>query len=308
MKRHRRWTAADIPDQTGRVAIVTGANAGLGLENARVLGRKGCRVILACRDDARAASARERLEADPGCADFETLRLDLASLASVREFASRFREGHERLDLLVNNAGVMFPPFERTADGFELQFGVNYLGHFALTGLLLDMLDRTPGARVVTLGSMAHRGARIDFESFTGETRYRRFRAYRQSKLACVMLALELDRRLRAVGSETLSIGAHPGGTATDLQRHHELMRVGARLVAMPVAQGALSQLHAQTDPEVTGGAYIGPDGAFEFRGYPAPAKVDPAARDVAARERLWSESEALTGVEYPLGALSRRQ
>ncbi|MDX1394192.1 MAG: oxidoreductase [Gemmatimonadota bacterium] len=300
MKRHRRWTAADIPDQTGRVAIVTGANAGLGLENARVLGRKGCRVVLACRDEGRATAARERLESETGWAEFDTMRLDLASLASVDEFASRFREGYERLDLLVNNAGVMFPPFDRTGDGFELQFGVNYLGHFALTGLLLGTLERTPGARVVTLASMAHRGARIDFESFTGETPYRRFRAYRQSKLACLMFALELDRRLRAADSRTLSVAAHPGGTATDLQRHNELMRVGARVVAMPVEQGALSQLRAQTDPEVKGGAYIGPDGAFEFRGYPAPAQVDPAARDAATRERLWTESETLTGVRYP--------
>lgn len=295
-----RWTASGIPDQSGRVAIVTGANAGLGLETARVLGRKGARVVLACRNAERAAAALERLRRDVPDARIESLPLDLSSLTDVGAFVDRFRSAYDRLDLLVNNAGVMFPPFSRTSDGFELQFGVNYVGHFALTGLLFDSLLASAGSRVVTLSSMAHRGARIDFASFTGDTGYRRLRAYQQSKLACLMFALELQRRIAQTGSRVVSVAAHPGGTKTDLQRHSRLVDVGARLIAMDVAQGALSQLHAATAPEISGGEYIGPDGPFEAWGYPGPAKIDPAALDVSVRERLWSESENLTGVRFP--------
>ena len=295
-----RWTAERIPDQSGRVAIVTGANAGLGLETARVLGLRGARVILACRNEARATTALEGLGATGEAERFEFQHLDLSALSSVHTFAERFRSKSDRLDLLINNAGVMIPPFSRTAEGFELQFGVNYLGHFALTGLLFDLLAATPGGRVVTLSSMAHRGAAIDFESFTGDTPYRPIRAYQQSKLACLMFALELQRRIEASSLGVASLGAHPGATKTDLQRHNRLIEFGAGLIAMDVAKGTLPQLYAATEPTAEGGEYIGPTGWLEARGYPGEAKIDPAALDRTARERLWAESEALTGIRYP--------
>ncbi len=295
-----RWTADRIPDQSGRVAIVTGANAGLGLESARVLGLKGAHVILACRSEERGEAALEKLSAEVGGGRFRVLPLDLSALASVHAFAERFRSDGNRLDLLINNAGVMIPPFSRTADGFELQFGVNYLGHFALTVLLFDLLATTPDSRVVTLSSMAHRGAAIGFGSFTGDTRYRPIRAYQQSKLACLMFALELQKRLAASSFGVVSLGAHPGATKTDLQRHNRLVDIGAGLIAMDVSKGTLPQLYAATEPSAKGGEYIGPTGWFEARGYPGPAKVDPAALDIGVRERLWDESEALTGVRYP--------
>ncbi|MFV1988466.1 MAG: oxidoreductase [Gemmatimonadota bacterium] len=295
-----RWTAERIPDQSGRVAIVTGANAGLGLETARVLGLKGARVILASRNEMRATAALERLRATGGATRFEFQHLDLSALSSVRTFAERFRSKSDRLDLLINNAGVMIPPFSRTADGFELQFGVNYLGHFALTGLLFDRLAATPGSRVVSLSSMAHRGGAIDFESFTGDTPYRPIRAYQQSKLACLMFALELQKRMEGSPSGISSLGAHPGATKTELQRHNRLVDFGSSLISMDVTKGTLSQLYAATEPTAQGGEYIGPTGWLEARGYPGTAKIDPAALDSTVRERLWSASEALTGIRYP--------
>ena len=295
------WTAADVPDQTGRVALVTGANSGLGLVTATVLAQRGATVVLACRNPAQAQAAAVRIGGRT-----ELLELDLASLDSVRAAAEEVRKRHDRLDLLINNAGVMFPPHQRTADGFELQFGTNHLGHFALTGLLLDLLRDVPGARVVVLGSLGHRWARhgINFADLQSERHYNRVEAYGQSKLANLMFMYALLRRLTVSGARTTALGAHPGASSTGLTRYLPAALRGAeRVVVAPLVQsperGALSTLRAATDPRAMGGHYYGPDGPFEMRGWPVLKSTSVPAHDEAAQERLWTVSEQLTGVRY---------
>ncbi|HET8821427.1 MAG TPA: oxidoreductase [Thermoleophilaceae bacterium] len=297
------WDASRIPGQTGRVAVVTGANSGLGLVTARELARAGAQVVLACRnlEKGRAALADVGRAATGPAPELE--ELDLASLDSVRAFAERFRSKHDRLDLLVNNAGVMAPPRRRTADGFELQFGTNHLGHFALTGLLLPAMEGREDARVVTLSSNAHKFGRIAFDNLSGDRRYFRWRAYGQSKLANLLFALELDRRLRASGSTVKSLAAHPGYAATNLQSaaaplvDRLVMKLGNATVAQNDEMGALPQLYAATEPGLEGGTYVGPDGPGEQRGYPTTVRPSGAARDERAARRLWEVSEELTGV-----------
>lgn len=294
-----KWKFDNIPDQTKKTAIVTGANSGIGYETARALARKGARVILACRSRERGTAAVERIAAEQPAGSVELSILDLSDLSSVRSFASKFVEASETLDLLINNAGVMFPPQGQTADGFELQIGVNFLGHFALTGLLLETLERTPGSRVVTLSSVAHRVGRIDFDSFRGLDHYKPWREYAQSKLACLMFSLELQRRLEEQGSSVRSLAAHPGGTKTDLQRHSGLFNVLTKLIGMRPSQGALPTLYAATEPSARGGEYIGPHGTSEAWGYPAAAKVARRAQDPDVSRQLWESAEQLTGVSY---------
>jgi NAD(P)-dependent dehydrogenase (short-subunit alcohol dehydrogenase family) len=297
------WDTSRIPDQAGRVAVVTGANSGLGLVTARELARAGARVVLACRnlEKGRAALADVRRAATGPAPELE--ELDLASLDSVRAFAERFRSKHDGLDLLVNNAGVMAPPRRRTADGFELQFGTNHLGHFALTGLLLPAMEGREDARVVTLSSNAHKFGRIAFGNLSGDRRYFRWRAYGQSKLANLLFALELDRRLRASGSTVKSLAAHPGYAATNLQSaaaplfDRLVMKVTDAVVAQNDEMGALPQLYAATQPGLAGGTYVGPDGPGEHRGHPTIVKPNGAARDEGNARRLWEVSEQLTGV-----------
>jgi NAD(P)-dependent dehydrogenase (short-subunit alcohol dehydrogenase family) len=302
-----KWTAERIPDQSGRVAVVTGANSGLGLVTARELARKGARTILACRNQAKGEDARRAIEVRAPSAQVEVAELDLASLESVRAFAGRLRSEHDGIDLLINNAGVMATPRRRTADGFELQFGTNHLGHFALTGLVIDMLEGRNDAHVVTLSSGTHRFGRIAFGNLGGDRRYFRWRAYGQSKLANLLFALELDRRLRAAGSKTKSIAAHPGWAATNLQ-HTGPTRLDELLIAVPnklIAQsdemGALPTLYAATEPGVEGGSYVGPDGVAEQRGHPKPVSPSAAARDEGVARRLWEVSERMTGVRFEL-------
>jgi NAD(P)-dependent dehydrogenase (short-subunit alcohol dehydrogenase family) len=303
-----KWTADRIPDQSGRVAVVTGANSGLGLITARELARAGARVVLACRDtDKGAAALREVTTQMPG-AEAELAALDLASLDSVRSFAQEFASAHDGLDLLINNAGVMAPPRRTTKEGFELQFGTNHLGHFALTGLLLGALEGRTDARVVTVSSTAHRMGRIDFDDLHGERRYRRWGAYGQSKLANLLFAFELDRRLRAAGSTIKSLAAHPGYAATNLQSaaapalDRLVMAVTNRLLAQDAEVGALSLLYAATEPGLEGGTYVGPDGSREHRGHPQPGAVPTrAALDQAVAARLWTSSEEATGVHFDL-------
>jgi NAD(P)-dependent dehydrogenase (short-subunit alcohol dehydrogenase family) len=304
------WTAERVPDQSGRTAVVTGANSGLGLLTARELARNGARVVLACRSEAKGRAALAELErALPGAAapELELELLDLASLDSVRAFAERVRAAHEGLDLLVNNAGIMAPPRRRTADGFELQFGTNHLGHFALTGLLIDMLDGREDARVVTLSSNAHKFGRIAFDNLGGERRYFRWRAYGQSKLANLLFALELDRRLRAAGSATKSLAAHPGYAKTNLQTtgpraiDQLLMFVPDRVMAQSDETGALPVLYAATEPGLASGTYVGPDGFAEQRGHPNVVEPSAAARDRETARRLWEVSEQLTGARFEL-------
>jgi NAD(P)-dependent dehydrogenase (short-subunit alcohol dehydrogenase family) len=295
------WTGADIPDLTGKTAVVTGANSGLGFETARALAARGAAVVLACRDAGKADDAAGRIRAAIPAADLATLRLDLGSLASVRDAAARLRSGRARIDLLINNAGVMAPPYGHTQDGFELQFGVNHLGHFALTGLVLDMLLAAPGSRVVTVSSNGHRVGDIYFDDLAFERGYRPMRAYGQSKLANLMFTYELQRRLAAAGSTTIALAAHPGTAATELERH---LPFGMRMLS-PLAphqradRGALPVLRAAADPAARGGDYYGPGGLGQFTGYPVLVASSRRSHDAAAQRRLWQVSERLTGVTY---------
>jgi NAD(P)-dependent dehydrogenase (short-subunit alcohol dehydrogenase family) len=304
-----KWTADRMPDQSGRLAVVTGANSGLGAIVARELARRGARVVVACRNTQKGEAAAAKIAEAAPSASVEVEQLDLASLDSVREFANRFAARAEPLDLLVNNAGVMAAPYQRTVDGFELQFGTNHLGHFALTGLLLDALRRRPGARVVTVSSGAHKGAQMDFDDLNGERDYKRWRAYGRSKLANLLYMLELDRRLKAAGIPLVSVAAHPGYAATNLQlsapplQERILMRITNLVIAQSAEMGALPILYAAAAPDVSSGSYYGPDGRGEARGHPTLVKPSRAAQDPEAAARLWAVSEELTGVSYDLPA-----
>jgi NAD(P)-dependent dehydrogenase (short-subunit alcohol dehydrogenase family) len=303
----QKWTADQIPGQRGRIAVVTGANSGLGLATARELARAGARVVIACRNVEKGASAARRIESAVPDAQVEVEALDLASLDSVRAFAERFRAEHGGLDLLINNAGVMAPPRSTTAEGFELQLGTNHLGHFALAALLIDTMEGRDDARVVTVSSGAHRIGRMRFDDLQGERRYNRWRAYGQSKLANLLFALELDRRLRAAGFAIRSVAAHPGYAATNLQSaappaiDRVVMAVTNRLVAQSAEMGALPILYAATYPGLEGGSFVGPDGIGEQRGHPTLVAPSRAARDEAVARRLWAVSEELTGAPFEL-------
>jgi NAD(P)-dependent dehydrogenase (short-subunit alcohol dehydrogenase family) len=301
------WTAGDIPRQDGRVAVVTGANTGLGFETARELAAHGATVVLAVRNLEKGKAAADRITATAPGAALEVRHLDLTSLTSVREASDGLRAAHPRIDLLINNAGVMYPPRELTSDGFELQFGTNHLGHFALTGLLLDTLLPVPGSRIVTVSSIGHRiRAAIHFDDLQWERSYSRVAAYGQSKLANLMFTYELQRRLAAAGAPAIAVAAHPGGADTDLMRHlpralKALSPLLLPLVAQSAQMGALGQLRAATDPTATGGLYYGPDTRFGAKGYPAVVTSSPLSRDVTIQRRLWEVSERLTGVTYPV-------
>jgi NAD(P)-dependent dehydrogenase (short-subunit alcohol dehydrogenase family) len=301
----RGWTADAIPDQQGRLAIVTGANSGLGRVVARELARHGAGVIIATRDSARGAEAANAIKAAFPSSTVEAAQLDLANLGSIRAFAGRIRAGHDHIDLLVNNAGVMAAPYRRTADGFELQFGTNHLGHFALTGLLLPLLRERPDARVVTVSSNAHKRGQMRFDDLQGEGHYSRWGAYSQSKLANLLFAFELERRIRAAGWPLISVVAHPGYSATNLQLsgpppyERFVMRLINPLVAQPAEMGALPLLYAATAAGLPGGSYVGPDGMGEMRGHPVLVQATERARDKEAAKRLWEISERLTGVVF---------
>ncbi len=297
------WTIADSPDQSGRIALITGANSGLGLESARALASRGATVVLACRSRRRGEEARDEL-LPAAAAGMEVLELDLADLASVRAGAHWMREHYGRLDLLLNNAGVMAPPRRLTRDGFELQFGTNHLGHFALTSALLPLMEGRPDARVVTVTSGAQYFGRIAFDDLQSERRYDRWAAYSQSKLANVMFALELQQRLEAAGSTVVSLAAHPGLARTNLQpasvaaNSSRLEELAYRLMDplfQSAAMGALPQLHAATAPTAKGGEHYGPDQWGGMRGWPTQVRIAPAALDPSQRRRLWEVSEALT-------------
>jgi NAD(P)-dependent dehydrogenase (short-subunit alcohol dehydrogenase family) len=291
-----------LPDLGGRTAVVTGANAGLGFQIALALAGAGCRAVLACRDAERAERAAAAIRARVSGADVTFLHLDLADLNSVRRFATACRDRADALDLLVNNAGVVLVPRRHTTvDGFELHLGVNHLGHFALTGLLLPALLARPGARVVTMSSIEVRWARLAWDDLNSERRYGRDRAYAQSKLANLVFALELQRRLDAAGADVLSVAAHPGWAATD-QQQGPLISALTRRFGQPAARGALPALYAATATGVAGGDLVGPGGWFGMRGEPVRVRPPVKARDTPTGCRLWTASEELTGVRYPLG------
>jgi NAD(P)-dependent dehydrogenase (short-subunit alcohol dehydrogenase family) len=297
------WTAEDIPDQSGRTAVVTGANSGLGLVTARELARAGASVVMACRNLDKGHAAVDEVRAAVPDAQVQLEELDLASLASVRGFADRFKATHDGLDVLINNAGVMAPPRRRTADGFELQFGTNHLGHFLLTTLLLEKMEGRDDARVVTLSSTAHKMGHINFDNLGGDRHYFRWNAYGQSKLANLLFALELDRRLRSEGSTVKSLAAHPGYAATNLQSaapplvDRLVMKVANAVVAQSDEMGALPILYAATQPGLEGGTYLGPDSFREQRGHPTIVQPSGRARDRETARRLWEVSERLTAV-----------
>jgi NAD(P)-dependent dehydrogenase (short-subunit alcohol dehydrogenase family) len=301
-----KWTTADIPDQTGRTAVITGANTGLGYETAAALAAKGAHVVLAVRNVEKGKAAADLIaRATPG-ASVAIQELDLTSLDSVRAAADQLRADHDSIDLLINNAGVMFTPKSTTKDGFELQFGTNHLGHFALTNLLLDRVLAAPGSRIVTVSSVGHRFARagIRFDDLQWERSYSRVGAYGQSKLANLMFTYELQRRLQ--GTNTIAAAAHPGGSRTELTRNLPPLIGAATRFVEPLFQGAdmgaLPTLRAATDPGVLGGQYYGPDGFAEQRGYPKVVASSAASHDIEAQRRLWAVSEELTSVVSPVG------
>ena len=307
------WTDRDLPDLSGRVALVTGANSGIGFRTALALAGHGARVLLGCRDTARGSAALDRLLLAAPSASAELLPVDLADLASVESASAVVASRVEALDLLVNNAGVMALPPRLSADGYELQFATNHLGHFALTGRLLPLLLAVPNARVVTVSSGAHRMGRIDFDNLQGEHGYSPWRAYGQSKLANLLFTAELGRRADVAGRPLLAVAAHPGYAATGLQERGPAMsgsRVGVlgmkalnAVLGQSDAAGAWPSLYAATMPDVRQGDYIGPGGAFEWRGHPGRAARSAAARDADTAFRLWRESERLTGVTYDWAA-----
>jgi NAD(P)-dependent dehydrogenase (short-subunit alcohol dehydrogenase family) len=302
-----KWTPQQMPSQQERLAIVTGANSGIGYQTARYLARAGATVILACRSAAKGEAARARIVAENAAAKIEVRALDVADLDSVRRFAAEFLSEGKPLDLLINNAGVMAIPERRTTpQGFEMQFGTNHLGHFALTGLLLPALLRQPKSRVVTVASIAHKGGKLNFDDLNGERGYDPRGAYQQSKLANLVFGLEFDRRLRAHSANTTSVIAHPGVAVTNIISNGMGTGMKGRvvgallpLVAQSDDRGSWPLVYAATSSEVHGGGYYGPDGIAEIKGMPVEVKPKPQALDPAAAKRLWDVSETLTGVRY---------
>jgi NAD(P)-dependent dehydrogenase (short-subunit alcohol dehydrogenase family) len=300
MSKHS-WNAKQLGDQTGRVAIVTGANSGIGFETARVLAEKGAHVVMACRNLDKANPKAAEIRVALPDASLEVMALDLSDLSSVRSFAEAFRAKHSRLDLLINNAGIMVPPYGKTAQGFETQFGVNHLGHFALTGSLLDLIINTPGSRIVTVSSVAHYFGKIQFADLNWESGYKAQAAYGQSKLANLLFTYELQRRLKAAGKDTLAVAAHPGWTETSLQEHAKGVKFLNRFFAQSPPMGALPTLYAAAGSSVNGAEYYGPSGFLEMNGPPKKVKSNKRSHDHSVAEQLWNVSEELTGVRFQI-------
>jgi NAD(P)-dependent dehydrogenase (short-subunit alcohol dehydrogenase family) len=292
---------------TGKVIIVTGANSGIGFESAKEFARKGAQTILACRSMEKAQAALDQIRDEIPAAKAEIMQLDLASQKSVQDFAKKFQGKYDRLDILLNNAGIMYVPYGVTEDGFERHFGTNHLGHFALTGLLIDLLLKTPDARIVTVSSVGHRSGEMDFDDlmFEGGRDYRGQRVYGRSKLANLLFTYEMQRRFEAMDAKVIAVAAHPGGSNTNLARHVEdrwyfrLMRPLFEVVAQPASMGALPSLRAAVDPDVKGGDYYGPEGFMESAGYPILVQSNEASHNLEDAQKLWKVSEELTGVRF---------
>ena len=304
---HKQWTTANMPDLTGKVIIVTGANSGIGFEAAKAFARKGANTILACRSMDKAQAALAEIQAEIPSANAEIMWLDLASQASIRQFAEAFKAKYDRLDILVNNAGIMMVPYGTTTDGFERQFGTNHLGHFALTGLLIALLLNTPGSRVVNVSSNGHRMGKMEFDNlnYEGGTGYSPMRAYGRSKLANLLFTYELQRRFDALGASAMALAAHPGGSNTNLGNHlqdrwaFKLLAPLFERMIQSAAMGALPTLRAAVDPTATGGQYYGPNGFLEQGGYPVVVQSNKASHNVEDARHLWQQSEQLAGVSF---------
>ena len=294
-----QWSVDSIPDLNNKIILITGANSGIGFEAARVFAAKGARLILACRNLEKAKKAMDQILRETPTADLTTMSLDLSSLDSVREFSSAVAEQFDHIDVLVNNAGVMAPPYSKTKDGFESQFGTNHLGHFALTARLLPLLEKAEAGRVVVVSSVAHRMGYIRFKDLNWESRYSRWQAYGQSKLANLMFAKELQRRLRQRGSKVIAVAVHPGYSNTNLQQYMPANRLLNSLFSQSQEKGALPTLCAATQSDLGGGEYIGPNGFLEMQGKPDLAYSTPRSNDEATAKRLWEVSEKMTGESF---------
>ena len=294
-----KWNVDNISDQSGKIAIVTGANTGIGFNAAKVLALKGAYVIVASRNAEKGQAAVDRIKAEEAGVKVEFIKLNLASLKSVKDFADNVRNKYACIDLLINNAGVMMPPYSKTEDGFELQFGTNHLGHFALTGHLLDLFLKTPGARIVNVSSMSHKWGDIQFEDLNWEKNYDKAKAYGQSKLANLLFTYELQRRLAKAEAKVICTAAHPGWTSTDLQRHSGLFSFFNPIFAQKPLMGCLPTLRAAVDENARGGDYYGPAGFQEMRGYPKKVRSNDESYDEAVAKRLWEVSEKATGVTF---------
>ncbi len=302
-----KWTVENMPNQTGRVVVITGANSGLGLASALAFARKGAQVIMACRNPQKAQTAYQEIKQTVPNSTVEVMALDLGSLESVRQFAATFKARYDRLDILMNNAGIMaIQPRQETQDGFEAQFGTNHLGHFALTGLLLDVILNTPNSRIVNVSSGYYRGGKIHFEDVNLKQDYKRWKAYGQTKLANILFTRELQRRFNQLGTKTIAVACHPGYTATNLQYGigdkgitRIIVEVMNGVLAQSVEMGVLPQLYAATAPDVNGNEFFGPEKGM--RGYPVRESLLPHALDDAAAAKLWTLSEKMTGVQYPI-------
>lgn len=308
----QNWTAQDIPDLTGKVIVITGANSGLGFESSKILAGKGGHIVMAVRTPAKGAAAKDDILKMHPDASLDVMTLDVGNLQSVRDFAEAFKAKYDRLDVLLNNAGVMAIPRQETADGFEMQLGVNHLGHFALTGLLLDVIAKTPHARIHNVSSSANYNGTMNFDDLMGEEAYGRWSAYGQSKLANIFFTFELQKRLTAAGLDTITNTSHPGIVMTNLQAKSVeqsgtgveafLYRILEPLIAQDVSMGILPQLYGATATDAKGGVFYGPR-TFNLRGYPAEKKANKEAYDAAALKRFWEISEELTGVTYDFAA-----
>lgn len=300
----KEFNIINIPSKKGKTAIVTGANIGLGYETTLVLSQKHFHVIMACRNMKKAQLAKENIIKINPSASLEIMILDLNSLESVREFADTFNANHNKLDLLINNAGIMIPPFGKTEDGFESQMGVNYFSHFLLTGLLLPIMENTNDARIISLSSIAHKNAKINFDNLNSEKSYKKMEAYGQSKLACLMFAYELDRKLKKSGSKVKSIAAHPGVSNTDLGRHvpkflYTIFLPLISLMSHSPGNAALPTLYAALGDGLEGGMYIGPTGFNEMKGKPGIVKSTKLSHNLDIAKKLWEVSEKLTHINY---------
>ena len=293
------WLEENMLDLSGKVTVVTGANSGIGFEVAKALAAKNALVILGCRNEKKGENAVQVIKADNARAQVDFLQLDLSSLASVRAFSDSVKEQYDHLDILINNAGVMMVPEGKTSDGFETHFGTNHLGHFALTGHLFELLDGTPNSRIVPVSSIAHKFGKIDFYNLNAEKSYNKAKAYSQSKLACLMFAYELQRRITQSVAQTTAIAAHPGVTHSNLLNHSRLLHIISRLIEQETHIGALSLVRAAVDPAARGGEFYGPDGFLDMRGNPEKAKSVKRSHNESVARKLWQVSEEMTGIRF---------